>query len=112
MISRWLTGFLIAATGLLNAQSANRPSTASGEWPTYGGDLGSSKYSPLDQIDKDNFSKLRIAWRVKSPDATLSMTISGGEWIADSRSIFAELNRLDPRRWRDGAPPSAVSATF
>src|SRR5579864_5319987 len=106
MISRWLTGFLIAATGLLNAQSANRPSTASGEWPTYGGDLGSSKYSPLDQIDKDNFSKLRIAWRVKSPDATLSMTISGGgEWSADSRIIFAELNRLDPKRWRDGAPP-------
>jgi len=105
MIGRGLISCLIAATGFLNAQTANRPSTASGEWPAYGGDLGSSKYSPLDQIDKDNFSKLRIAWRAKSPDATLSMAISGGEWTADPRSIFAELNRLDPSRWRDGAPP-------
>ena len=105
MMGRGLISCLIAAAGLLNAQTANRPSTASGEWPAYGGDLGSSKYSPLDQIDKDNFSKLRIAWRAKSPDATLSMTTSGGEWTADPRSIFAELNRLDPTRWRDGAPP-------
>ena len=29
-----------------------------GEWPTYGGDLASTRYSPLDQITKDNFNKL------------------------------------------------------
>jgi len=91
---------------LLQAQSPNPPSTARGEWPTYGGDLGSSKYAPLDQINKENFSKLRIAWRTKSPDAMLTMSIpGGGEWMADSKAIFAELNRIDPRRWRDGAPP-------
>jgi quinoprotein glucose dehydrogenase len=91
---------------LLQAQSPNPPSTARGEWPTYGGDLGSSKYAPLDQINKENFSKLRIAWRTKSPDAMLTMSIpGGGEWMADSKTIFAELNRIDPRRWRDGAPP-------
>jgi quinoprotein glucose dehydrogenase len=106
MIRVWLTAFWIAVTALLNAQTANRPSTARGEWPTYGGDLGSSKYSPLDQINKENFPKLRIAWRTKSPDAMLTMSIpGGGEWMADSKTIFAELNRTDPRRWRDGAPP-------
>src|SRR3954469_14182669 len=36
-----------------------------GEWPTYGGDLASTRYSPLDQINKDNFSKLEVAWRLK-----------------------------------------------
>ncbi len=37
-----------------------------GEWPTYGGDLGSTRYSPLDQINADNFNKLEVAWRFKT----------------------------------------------
>jgi quinoprotein glucose dehydrogenase len=34
-----------------------------GEWPTYGGDLGNTRYSPLDQINASNFDKLQVAWR-------------------------------------------------
>jgi quinoprotein glucose dehydrogenase len=34
-----------------------------GEWRTYGGDLGNTRYSPLDQINASNFSKLQVAWR-------------------------------------------------
>ena len=37
-----------------------------GEWRTYGGDLGSTRYSPLDQINAANFNKLKIAWRFKT----------------------------------------------
>jgi quinoprotein glucose dehydrogenase len=37
-----------------------------GEWPAYGGDTGSTRYSPLDQINADNFSKLAVAWRFKT----------------------------------------------
>ena len=37
-----------------------------GEWPTYGGDLGSTRYSPLDQITRDNFKSLQVAWRFKT----------------------------------------------
>ncbi len=33
------------------------------EWPVYGGDFASTRYSPLDQIDASNVDKLRIAWR-------------------------------------------------
>ena len=40
--------------------------TKNGEWPTYGGDLASTRYAPLDQINADNFSKLEIAWRFKT----------------------------------------------
>jgi quinoprotein glucose dehydrogenase len=36
------------------------------EWPTYGADLRSTHYRPLDQIDASNFSKLEIAWRFKT----------------------------------------------
>jgi quinoprotein glucose dehydrogenase len=42
------------------------PGTKSGEWPTYGGDLANTRYSPLDQINAANFSKLEVAWRFKT----------------------------------------------
>ena len=100
---------VIALALLLTAAAAAQhatPSTATGEWPTYGGDLANSKYSPLDQINAANFAALRIAWRAPSPDAFLSMTLpDGSEWHADSKAIFDELNRIDPKRWRDGQPP-------
>ncbi len=44
-----------------------------GEWRTYGGDLGSTKYSPLDQIDETNFDDLEIAWRWQSVDGRLDL---------------------------------------
>ena len=34
-----------------------------GEWRYYGADSGSTKYSALDQIDRDNVADLQIAWR-------------------------------------------------
>ena len=46
-------------------RDAKRPfdySTAHGDWPAYGGDLGARKYSPLAQIDAANSTKLQVAW--------------------------------------------------
>jgi quinoprotein glucose dehydrogenase len=37
-----------------------------GEWTTYGADTGNTHYSPLDQINADNFSKLQVAWRFRT----------------------------------------------
>jgi len=48
------------------APTAPARSGASGEWRTYGGDLRSTRYAALDQINKDNFSKLEVAWRFKT----------------------------------------------
>ena len=94
---------ILVASGTAFAQ---RGAPANGEWPTYGGDLGGTKYSPLDQIDRSNFGDLEIAWRWLSADAFLSIdTPDGGEWWADSRLIFEELLRRDPDRWRDAQPP-------
>ena len=53
---------LAGATAGLRGQS--KPAGA--EWTTYGGDLASTRYSPLDQITKDNFNKLEVAWRFKT----------------------------------------------
>src|SRR5262245_26343406 len=33
------------------------------EWRAYGGTNAGAKYSPLDQIDKTNVNRLKIAWR-------------------------------------------------
>ena len=41
-------------------------STSNGEWPHYTGDLTGARYSPLDQINADNFNKLEVAWRFKT----------------------------------------------
>jgi len=40
--------------------------TANGEWRYYGGDAQSTKYSPLDQINRENVGKLQIAWTWKA----------------------------------------------
>jgi quinoprotein glucose dehydrogenase len=36
------------------------------EWPTYTADLAGTRYRPLDQINASNFSKLEVAWRIKT----------------------------------------------
>ena len=53
---------LLAGAAVLRGQS--KPAGA--EWTTYGATLASTRYSPLDQITKDNFNKLEIAWRFKT----------------------------------------------
>ena len=45
---------------------AGQSGAKNGEWSTYGADLGSTRYSPLDQINRANFSNLEIAWRFKT----------------------------------------------
>ena len=63
----------ICAALLCAAMFAPTPGLAqygatNGEWRSYGGDAGSTKYSPLDQIDASNFSDLNVAWRWQSAD--------------------------------------------
>ena len=36
------------------------------EWPTYGADLRSTRYAPLDQINAQNFSQLQLAFRFRT----------------------------------------------
>ena len=56
----WLTLAAVA----LSAPSiaAQDRGTPNGEWHYWGGDSWSTRYSPLDQINADNFESLEIAW--------------------------------------------------
>ena len=45
---------------------AAQQGTQGDEWRFYGGDAGSTKYSPLDQINAENVSELEIVWRWKA----------------------------------------------
>src|SRR5579864_1167768 len=57
----------LAACSLWTASPAWAQTGAkNGEWRTYGGDLGSTRYAPLDQINASNFNQLEVAWRFKT----------------------------------------------
>ena len=56
-----LTPFLIAL--LWAAPILAQDGASNGEWPAYAGDGGSTKYSALSQIDRDNVGDLEVAWR-------------------------------------------------
>src|SRR5258706_1687878 len=57
---------LLILTPFLAIPAASQTGAKNGEWRTYGGDLGSTRYSPLDQINTQNFNKLEVAWRFKT----------------------------------------------
>lgn len=53
---------MIWALGLAIGMASASAQTTNGEWRTYGGDKAFTRYSPLDQINRDNVAKLKIAW--------------------------------------------------
>lgn len=64
-----LLALALSCTPLVaHAQAAPKVTftTSSGEWPSYTGDTRGSRYSPLDQITRNNFSTLEVAWRFKT----------------------------------------------
>jgi quinoprotein glucose dehydrogenase len=101
------------------------------EWRAYGSDYSSSKYSSLDQINRNNVASLRIAWEWRSPDADIiqanpDLNLAPGEFQAtpimangvlytstamsqvaaidpaSGRTIWV----FDPETWKHGRPTS------
>lgn len=74
-VLKMLPGLLLAALPAL-AQYG----TTNGEWRVNGGDAGSTRYSPLDQLNATNVKNLQVAWRWKaqnmgpSPQAAWEVT--------------------------------------
>src|SRR5258708_34054915 len=70
--SVWITvGAAVACSLLWTARPATGQSAAKYiakniEWRWYGSDLANTHYSPADQIDGSNFSKLELAWRFRT----------------------------------------------
>jgi len=71
-------------TTTLSSQGSQALTTANGEWPSYGGDAGHTRYSPLAQIDDSNFGELEIAWRFKTDNLG-----SGPEFKLEGTPVMA-----------------------
>ncbi|MFP5355961.1 MAG: hypothetical protein ACLGIK_12575, partial [Gemmatimonadota bacterium] len=63
--------------GGIQAQGQRPVRGALVEWPTYGGDAGGMKYSPLADIDRDNVRHLAPAWRWDTGDPASPPADSG-----------------------------------
>ena len=64
-----LTAVVIA--WLAVASPSAQQGTTQGEWRSYNGDAGATKYAPLDHINRDNVGRLRIAWRRPAVDRSI-----------------------------------------
>jgi quinoprotein glucose dehydrogenase len=94
----------------VSGQASPMPSTKNGEWPMYTADIRGSKYSPLDQINASNFSKLEVAWRFKTdnlgprPETKLGATpimVKGTVYAAAGtrRAVVALDARTGEMKW-------------
>ncbi len=53
------------------AKDTNQSSSTVADWPAYGGDSGGSRYSPLDQISRNNVKELKVAWTYRTGDMNI-----------------------------------------
>jgi quinoprotein glucose dehydrogenase len=76
---------VVAGFALAFAPGAAAQGATGGQWPTYGGDLGSTRYAALDQIDANNFGKLEVAWRfsVANLGPTRELTFQSTPLVVD-----------------------------
>ncbi|MBM62724.1 MAG: pyrroloquinoline quinone-dependent dehydrogenase [Acidobacteria bacterium] len=71
--SRNDVGLVLAYVCLLSVPVSAQYGATNGEWRSYGGDQGGTKYSSLTEIDATNFQQLEIAWRWQSADGSLDL---------------------------------------
>src|ERR1051325_1718037 len=50
----------------VRGQAPGFPTTKNGEWAYYTADVKGTRYSPLDQVNAQNFNQLEVAWRFKT----------------------------------------------
>ena len=103
---------VVVALASLGVVVAGQTGTKNGEWPTYGGDLGNTRYAPLDQITAANFNSLEVAWRFKTdnlgprPEFKFAVDAADGE----GRALFDRRHAAGGRRARCGNRRAAVDA--
>lgn len=70
---RHTAAILFAVTALsISVGAVAQQGARDGQWSSYAGDAGSTKYSSLNQINADNFGDLQPVWRWHSLDGSLN----------------------------------------
>ena len=125
----WLA--LAAALAIFAAPGAAQEGTEQGQWRHYAGDQSSTRYSPLDQINRDNVGDLEIAWKWSSVDDDVDessgrrrgqgqfkvtpLMIDGVLYVSTSYSQVAAIDPAtgetiwvyDPKSYESGRPTNA-----
>lgn len=100
-----ISWFALTITFLMLVGSAeSQYGMTDGQWTAYSGDKGSTKYSTLDQINRDNVVDLQIAWRWNSPDNATKNGAPRGNKITPlyidgvlyMNSMYAIVSAIDP----------------
>jgi len=83
MTTRWVgTLMLLLSIAGCGSRKVQRESQAPvEEWPNYGNDPGSSRYSTLTEIGKDNVRYLKVAWVYHTGDISYANTIWNGQKV-------------------------------
>src|SRR5687767_5985032 len=59
---------LTALLGVFGVFGCAESDVPPGDWRVTGNDAGNTRYSALDQINRDNVAQLRVAWTYRSGD--------------------------------------------
>src|SRR5438045_3838783 len=76
----------LGMVALMSVAAAAQRGAPAGQWSAHGGDAGSTKYAALDQINRENVSRLRIAWRRPAVDPSLGRDIPDFSYTHNFRS--------------------------
>jgi quinohemoprotein ethanol dehydrogenase len=127
-VSHWLACFVVVSCVTAGSWigSAQQPGTQdktawrNGEWVTHGNDPAETRYSPLEQIDRSNVSRLGLAWTAMAGEGggnqEATPLVSNGVLYAITNwsIVFAldgrtgrELWRYDPKVDRAFSTPGA-----
>ncbi len=84
-MKRIFTGSILLALAACSRPAVVRDARAPvEEWPAYGNDAGSSRYSPLTEITKANVGSLKVAWTYHTGD------ISDGKGTWNGQKVWAK----------------------
>lgn len=86
-------------TDIVNATPALGGNVPAGEWHQYGRTQYGQRYSPLDQINTDNVSTLKVAWQYQTGDVKLPDDVGETTYQVTPLKIGDTLYMCTPHNW-------------
>jgi quinoprotein glucose dehydrogenase len=106
---------LLCASASASAQGSSK-ADAGAEWPTYNHDLAGTRYSPLGEINRDNVTKLEVAWTYRPAETggrasgeNVPIVFAGRMYLTAGNRVVALEPETGKEIWRyelaAGGPP-------